>query len=546
MKAKSYFYHAKNTMRPFKSSINTKKASYKENYAEMEKLIQELDEQLAKSQNQGTEASIARARKRGKFLARERITLLLDKDSPFLELMPLAGLTHQSGFGPGGTTVAGIGYVNKRLCLINANLGTRKGGAVDYATSLKVLRLGEIALENKLPTINMVESGGANLPDQDRVFNNYGASFREMSRRSKLGIPTISIVFGNATAGGAYVPGMSDYTIMQKDAAKVFLAGPPLVKMATNEIANDEELGGASMHSRISGVADFLADDEQDAISIARDVVKTLKPAETHAAPSKPVVPPRYSADELLGIVPANLKRAIDIREVIVRIVDNSEFTEFKTNYGITMVCCWANIDGYPVAIIANNGVIFAEAAQKVTQFIQLANKSNTPLLFVHNTTGFMVGKQYEQKGMINSGAQLIHAVSGSTVPHISLLIGNSYGAGNYAMCGRSFQPRFLFSYPNVQSGVMGAEQISGVMEIVKRQSAASLNKAVDEKQLKKEKDAMFQDAQQKASVWHATSELWDDGVIDPRHTRKHLSLCLATINNAPIEGSDAFGVFRM
>ena len=533
-------------MRPFKSSINTKKASYKENYAEMEKLIQELDEQLAKSQNQGTEASIARARKRGKFLARERITLLLDKDSPFLELMPLAGLTHQGGFGPGGTTVAGIGYVNKRLCLINANLGTRKGGAVDYATSLKVLRLGEIALENKLPTINMVESGGANLPDQDRVFNNYGASFREMSRRSKLGIPTISIVFGNATAGGAYVPGMSDYTIMQKDAAKVFLAGPPLVKMATNEIANDEELGGASMHSRISGVADFLADNEQDAISIARDVVKTLKPAETHAAPSKPVVPPRYSADELLGIVPKNLKRAIDIREVIVRIVDNSEFTEFKTNYGITMVCCWANIDGYPVAIIANNGVIFAEAAQKVTQFIQLANKSNTPLLFVHNTTGFMVGKQYEQKGMINSGAQLIHAVSGSTVPHISLLIGNSYGAGNYAMCGRSFQPRFLFSYPNVQSGVMGAEQISGVMEIVKRQSAASLNKAVDEKQLKKEKDAMFQDAQQKASVWHATSELWDDGVIDPRHTRKHLSLCLATINNAPIDGSDAFGVFRM
>lgn len=533
-------------MRPFKSSIHTKKASYKENYAEMEKLVQELQEHLAKSQNQGTEASISRARKRGKFLARERITLLLDKDSPFLELMPLAGLTHQGGFGPGGTTVAGIGYVNKRLCLINANLGTRKGGAVDYATSLKILRLGEIALENKLPTINMVESGGANLPDQDRVFNNYGASFREMSRRSKLGIPTISIVFGNATAGGAYVPGMSDYTIMQKDAAKVFLAGPPLVKMATNEIANDEELGGANMHSRISGVADFLADDEQDAISIARDVVKTLKPAETHAVQSKPIVPPRYSPDELLGIVPANLKRAIDIREVIVRIVDNSEFTEFKTNYGITMVCCWANIDGYRVAIIANNGVIFAEAAQKATQFIQLANKSNTPILFVHNTTGFMVGKQYEQKGMINSGAQLIHAVSGSTVPHISLLIGNSYGAGNYAMCGRSFQPRFLFSYPNVQSGVMGAEQISGVMEIVKRQSAASLNKAVDEKQLKKEKDAMFQDAQQKASVWHATSELWDDGIIDPRNTRKHLSLCLATINNAPIIGSDAFGVFRM
>lgn len=533
-------------METFKSSINTKSASYKENYAQMEKLVQTLEGYLEKSKHQGSEASIARARKRGKFLARERIALLLDKNSPFMELMPLAGLNHQGGFGPGGTTVAGIGFVNKRLCLINANLGTRKGGAVDYATSLKVLRLGEIALENKLPTLNLVESGGANLPDQDRVFNHYGASFREMSRRSKLGIPTLSIVFGNATAGGAYVPGMSDYTIMQKNTAKVFLAGPPLVKMATNETSTDEELGGAMMHSRISGVADFLAEDEQDAIQIARDVVKTFKPATPSAEPSKPIVPPRYAADELLGIVPANLKRAIDVREVIIRLVDNSEFTEFKTNYGITMVCCWAKIDGYPVGIIANNGVIFAEAAQKATQFIQLANKSNTPLLFIHNTTGFMVGKQFEQNGMINSGAQLIHAVSGSTVPHISLLIGNSYGAGNYAMCGRSFQPRFLFSYPNVQSGVMGAEQLAGVMEIVKRQSAASLQTPIDEKELKKEKDAMFQDAQQKASVWHATSELWDDGVIDPRHTRNYLSLALATVYNSPIEGSDAFGVFRM
>ncbi len=530
----------------FKSRVSTSSAAYKANLKEMQDLVGELNTHLQLAKNQGSETHIARARKRGKLLARERITLLLDKDSPFLELMPLAGLTHQGGFGPGGTTVVGIGYVNKRLCLINANIGTRKGGAVDYATSLKVVRLGEIALENRLPTINLVESGGANLPDQDRVFNNYGASFREMSRRSKLGIPTISIVFGNATAGGAYVPGMSDYTIMQKDAAKVFLAGPPLVKMATNEVANDEELGGAMMHSRISGVADFLADDEEDAISTARELVKTLRPAEPHAVPSASVIQPRYSADQILGIVPANLKRPFDVRELLLRIVDNSHFTEFKTNYGITMVCCWTKINGYPVAVIANNGVIFAEAAQKATQFIQLANKSDTPILFIHNTTGFMVGKQYEQEGMINSGSQMIHAVSGSTVPHISLLIGNSYGAGNYAMCGRSFKPRFLFSYPNVQSGVMGAEQISGVMEIVKRQSAASLNKAVDEKQLKKEKDAMFLDAQQKASVWHATSELWDDGVIDPIDTRKYLSLSLSAVYNAPIKGSDAFGVFRM
>jgi acetyl-CoA carboxylase carboxyltransferase component len=257
-------------------------------------------------------------------------------------------------------------------------------------------------------------------------------------------------------------------------------------------------------------------------------------------------VPPRYKAEELLGIVPANLKKPIDVREVIARIVDNSAFTEFKENYGITMVCCWTEINGYPVGIIASNGVIFAESAQKATQFIQLANKSNLPLLFIHNTTGFMVGKAYEQNGMINSGSQMIHAVAGSTVPHISLLIGNSYGAGNYAMCGRSFGPRFLFSYPNSKAGVMGAEQLSGVMEIIKRQSAQSLNKEIDEKLLKKEKDAIKKDAENKASVWHATSELWDDGVIDPRETRKYLSLSLAVVYNTPIEGSDSFGVFRM
>jgi acetyl-CoA carboxylase carboxyltransferase component len=533
-------------MQNFRSKVNTKGDRFLRNKEEMQVLVDQLNTHLAVAKKEGSDASIERARKRKKFLARERIQLLLDKDSPFIELMPLAGMLHQGGFGPGGTTVASIGYVNKRLCIVNANLSARKAGAVDYATSLKIKRLGDIAMENKIPTINLVESGGANLPDQDRVFNNYGATFRQMSLRSKQGIPTISVVFGNATAGGAYVPGMSDYTIMQKDTAKVFLAGPPLVKMATNEETNAEELGGAAMHSRISGVADFLADDEMDAINIARNVIKTLKPARPHFEPPKPIVPPRYKAEELLGIVPANLKKPVDVREVITRIVDGSEFTEFKENYGITMVCCWAKIEGYPVGIIASNGVIFAESAQKATQFIQLANKSNLPLLFIHNTTGFMVGKSYEQNGMINSGSQMIHAVAGSTVPHISLLIGNSYGAGNYAMCGRSFSPRFLFAYPNAKAGVMGAEQLSGVMEIIKRQSAASMNKEVDEKQLKQEKEAIKKDAELKASVWHATSELWDDGVIDPRDTRKHIGIALATVYQSPIEGSDHFGVFRM
>ena len=459
--------------------------------------------------------------------------------------MPLAGLMHTDGFGPGGTTVAGLGYVNERLCIINSNIGTRKAGTVDYATCLKIKRLGDIALENELPTINLVESGGANLPDQDRVFNNYGEIFNKMSTRSKLGIPTISVVFGNATAGGAYVPGMSDYTVFQKNTAKVFLAGPPLVKMATNENTNDEELGGALMHSRISGVADFLAEDENEAITIARDIVKNLKINENKNETGK-VLPPKYKIDELLGIIPVNLKKSFDVREVIVRIVDNSDFFEFKENYGISIVCCWASINGYPLGIIANNGVIFEEAAQKSTQFIQLANKLNKPILFIHNTTGFMVGKKFEQNGMINSGSQMIHAVAGSSVPHISLLIGNSYGAGNYAMCGRSFKPRFLFSYPNSKCGVMGAEQLSGVMDIIKRQSALKRNIKVDERAFKKQKEAIKKDAQMKASVWHATTEVWDDGVINPLDTRKYLGMALAAVNNSSYKGSDKFGVFRM
>ena len=420
-------------------------------------------------------------------MTRDKIHKLLDKDSPFLELMPLAGLKHKNGFGPGGTTIAGIGLVNNKLCIINANIGTKKGGVVDYATSIKNLRLSQIAKENKLTTINLVESGGANLPDQDRVFNNYGAMFKEMSQRSKDGILSISIVFGNATAGGAYVPGMSDYTIMQKDQAKVFLAGPPLVKMATNEDSSDEELGGAIMHSNLSGVSDFLADNEKHAIEITRDLVsKIIKPKKSNY--EKESLSPRFNKDEILGIIPSNLKKSFDIRELIKRFIDSSEFTEFKENYGKTMKCGWAKINNKKIGILASNGVIFSESAKKATQFIQLANKSNIPLLFIHNTTGFMVGKRHEQKAIINHGAQLIHAVAGSEVPHITLLVGNSYGAGNYAMCGRSFDPRFLFAYPNVKSGVMGAEQLAGVMEIIKINSATKQNKKIDKRQLNRDK----------------------------------------------------------
>ena len=532
-------------MKVRKPSVDVLSSNFIEKEISMKKLLKELQSYYKLSKQEGTDAQIKRARTRKKLLAREKIDLLLDKRKPHIELMPLAGLKHENGFGAGGTTVVVLGYVSNVLCLINANVATRKAGAVDYATSLKNLRLSQIAKENKLLTINLVESGGANLPDQDRVFNNYGKFFMEMSRRSKEGIPTISVVFGSATAGGAYVPGMSDYSIFQKNAAKVFLAGPPLVKMATNEDSNDEELGGAQMHSSISGVSDFLAKDEKEALSITNKLIKKIKKP-TENLFTKDSVPPKFDAKEILGIIPSNLKKPFDVRDLVKRFVDSSEFVEFKENYGRTMFCCWTKINGYPVGIIANNGVIFIESARKATHFIQLANKSHTPLLFIHNTTGFMVGKRYEQNGMINSGAQLIHAVSGSTVPHISLQVGNSYGAGNYAMCGRSFDPRFLFSYPNVKSGVMGADQLSGVMEIIKRNAAASSNRAIDESKLKKEKKALAEDADKRASVWHTTSEVWDDGVIDPTETRKYLSLALATVYSTEIKGSDSFGIFRM
>lgn len=528
------------------SKINTNSAQFKANRSGMLEFIEQLEKHMEGSRFQGKEKHIARARKRGKLLARERLELVLDKDSPFLELLPLAGLNTKGGFGAGGTNVSGIGLVAGKLCMINSNVGSRKGGSVDYATAFKGLRLGQIARENRLPTINLVESGGANLPDQAKIFNYGGASFREITRRSKLGIPTISVVFGNATAGGAYVPGMSDFSIFQKQAAKVFLAGPPLVKMATNEVATDEELGGAEMHSRISGVSDYLAEDELDGIRIARELMGIVEVGKPHLIPQGPIQEPLFDPEEILGVVPPNVKTPFDSRELIIRIVDGSEFSEFKAGYGSTLITGWAKIHGYPIGIIANNGVIFSESANKGAQFIQLSNKNNIPLLFLQNTTGYMVGKAYEEGGIIKNGAKLINAVSNSGVPSITLMIGNSYGAGNYGMNGRSYDPRFLFTYPNAKIGVMGSEQLAGVMEIVQRASAKSLGVAYDEKQGELVKQMLIQEADSKATAWHSTSELWDDGVIDPRETRNYLGFSLAILYNQPIKGTEGYGVFRM
>ena len=533
-------------MRALKSKINTNSQQYKDNYEKMLKLVDKLNLHLEESKFQGSEKSIDKARKREKLLARERIELVLDQDSPFLELLPLAGMQNKGGFGAGGTNVSGIGFVSGKLCMVNSNVGTRKGGSIDQATLFKAIRIGNITKENRLPTINLVESGGANLPDQAKIFNYGGETFREITRRSKLGLPTVSVVFGNATAGGAYVPGMSDFSVFQKKAAKVFLAGPPLVKMATNEVSTDEELGGAEMHSKISGVSDYLAEDELDGIRIARELMEVIDVAEPHHLPEGEIEDPLFDAEEILGVIPANPKQPFDVRELIMRIVDGSKFSEFKPEYGTTMVTGWAKIHGYKVGIIGNNGVIFSESANKGAQFIQLSNKNNIPLIFLQNTTGYMVGKAYEEGGIIKNGAKLINAVSNSEVPSITLMIGNSYGAGNYGMNGRSYDPRFLFAYPNSKIGVMGSEQIAGVMEIIQRANAKASGKEYDEEQGNMIKAMLIQEAESKSSAWYSTSELWDDGIIDPRETRNYFGFCLAVIYSQKIKGADGYGVWRM
>lgn len=532
-------------MQTLKSRINKHTELFSQNREAMLVLLQELEKKKQESLYQGKEKHIEKAKSQGKLLARERIDLLLDEGSPFMELLPFAGLSNKNAEG-GTTSVGGIGLVHNRLCMVISNVGTNKGGSVNYATLQKSLRLSEIASENELPVVNMVESAGADLPEQAKIFNYGGASFREISRRSKAGIPTISVVFGNSTAGGAYVPGMSDYSVMVKGKAKVFLAGPPLVKMATNEEVDDESLGGAEMHSRISGVSDYLAEDEADGIRIVREIIENLAPPKTHFVPNNPIENPLYDEEELLGIVSADIKKPFDAREVIARITDGSKFSEFKPEYGNTLICGWAEIHGYKVGIMANNGVLFSESANKGTHFIQLCNRNLTPILFLQNITGFMVGKQYEEGGIIKNGAKLINTVSNSEVPAITILIGASYGAGNYAMSGRAYQPRFLFSYPNSKIAVMGPEQLSGVMEMIQRQATERAGIPYDEAQGEMLRQHLMGEVEKQSNAWYASSQLWDDGVIDPRETRNYLGFCLAVLNNKPIESSNTYGVFRM
>ncbi|WP_369216202.1 acyl-CoA carboxylase subunit beta [Streptomyces flavofungini] len=529
------------------SALDPAGAEYAEHRAAMLERLAELGTEQAKALDGGGEKYVQRHRKRGKLLARERIELLLDPDTPFLELSPLAAWG--SEYPVGASMVTGIGVVEGVECLITANDPTVRGGASNPWTLKKAFRAHEIGHANRLPSIHLVESGGADLPSQKEIFIPGGALFKHLTQSSAAGIPTIAVVFGNSTAGGAYVPGMSDHVIMVKERAKVFLGGPPLVKMATGEESDDESLGGAEMHARTSGLADHLAEDEHDALRQTRRVVARLNWRKAHADPDPLTVePPKYAEDELLGIVPGDLKKPFDPREVIARIVDGSDFDEFKPLYGSSLVTGWAALHGYPIGILANaQGVLFSAESQKAAQFIQLANQRDIPLLFLHNTTGYMVGKEYEQGGIIKHGAMMINAVSNSRVPHLSVLMGASYGAGHYGMCGRAYDPRFLFAWPSAKSAVMGPQQLAGVLSIVARQSAAAKGQPYDDEADAALRAMVERQIESESLPMFLSGRLYDDGVIDPRDTRTVLGLCLSALHTAPFEGArGGFGVFRM
>ncbi|WP_063060158.1 acyl-CoA carboxylase subunit beta [Nocardia sienata] len=532
-------------MTTLRSTLDTTSGDYTAAAAAMTAKLAEVEAEFEKVIAGGGPEKLARHRKRGKLTARERIELLIDEDSPFLELCPLAAWG--SEFQVGASTVAGIGVVEGVECMIVAPDPTVRGGTSNPWTLRKTLRVNDIIRENRLPVISLVESGGADLPTQKEVFVPGGRMFRDLTQASAAGIPTIALVFGNSTAGGAYIPGMSDHVVMIKERSKVFLGGPPLVKMATGEESDDESLGGADMHARVSGLADYYALDEQDAIRIGRRIVKRLNWKKQGPAARTSVLEPLYDPDELLGIVPPDLKIPFDPREVIARIVDGSDFDEFKPRYGSSLVTGWAELHGYPVGILANaRGVLFSEESQKATQFIQLANKTNTPLLFLHNTTGYMVGKEYEQKGIIKHGAQMINAVSNSKVPHISVLMGASYGAGHYGMCGRAYDPRFVFAWPSAKSAVMGGAQLAGVISIVGRAAAEARGQAFDEEADAGMRAMVEAQIEAESLAMFMSGRLYDDGVIDPRDTRTVLGMALSAIHTAPVQGAESFGVFRM
>jgi geranyl-CoA carboxylase beta subunit len=533
------------------SRIDTRSEGFRQNREQMLVLIDEFRalEGKVRAQSDGKEALF---RKRGQLLPRERVSLLLDRDAPWLELSTLAGLKMHDDDGgdgiQGGGSICGIGTVSGVRCVVTASDSAIKGGTTAPMGLKKSLRAQAIAHENKLPMVRLIESGGANLLYQAEIFVEGGRGFANQARMSAAGIPQVTVVHGSSTAGGAYLPGLSDYVILVRGKAKVFLAGPPLLKAATGEIATDEDLGGADMHATKSGLGEYLAEDDTDGIRLARDVLAHLpwnQQLPEHREPGWQ--PPRYPVEDLVGAVPVDYRKPYDVREVIARLVDDSDFLDFKALYGVQTVCGHARIEGHALGIVGNNGPIDADGATKAAQFIQLCCQSNMPILYLQNTTGYMVGLEAEQAGIIKHGSKMIQAVANATVPQLTLHIGASFGAGNYGMCGRAFDPRFIFAWPNNRIAVMGGTQAAKVMSIVTGEKAKREGKPVDQARLDTMEAGIVKRMDGESAALFATARLWDDGIIDPRDSRRVLALCLSVCREADIRPlrSTTFGVAR-
>ncbi len=531
------------------STIDPSSSDFARNAEAMRALVDDLCGRLAQVAEGGGEASSKRHLARGKMLARQRVDLLLDPGTAFLELSPLAAHGLYGGDVHSASIITGIGRIAGRECVVVANDATIKGGTYYPMTVKKHLRAQDIARQNNLPCVYMVDSGGAFLPLQDEIFpdeRHFGRIFFNQAQMSAQGIPQIAIVMGSCTAGGAYVPAMSDESIIVRNQGTIFLGGPPLVKAATGEVVSAEELGGADVHSRQSGVTDHYAQNDAHAIGIARRIVSTLKPPGTRTVLNmREVREPRYAAEEIYGVVPVDGRKPFDVRDIIARVVDGSEFDEFKKLYGQTLVCGFAHIFGYPVGIIANNGILFSESSLKGAHFIELCCQRNIPLVFLQNITGFMVGKKYEAGGIARDGAKLVTAVATASVPKFTVVIGGSYGAGNYGMCGRAYAPRFLWMWPNARISVMGGEQASMVLSQVRRDNIEARGESWPAEEEEKFRAPIRAQYESQGNPYYATARLWDDGVIDPADTRLVLGLGLSAASNAPIEPTK-FGLFRM
>jgi acyl-CoA carboxylase subunit beta len=537
--------HTGMTMTVLTSDVDASSEIYLKNRAVQSAAVAALNEQLQLVAAGGGERYVNRHHDRGRMLARERIELLVDRDAPFMELSALAAWGTE--FNVGAAIVTGVGVVSEVECMVIAHDPTVRGGTMNPYTLRKNLRALEIARVNRLPVIYLVESGGADLPTQSDIFVQAGKIFHDLTELSAMGIPSVALVFGNSTAGGAYVPGMCDYSVLVDKQAKVFLGGPPLVKMATGEDADDEALGGADMHTRVSGLGDFFAVDEVDAIRIGRDIVAHLNWRKLGPGPTRPADEPLYDAEELLGIASGDSRVPFDPREVIARIADGSRFFEYKPRWGSSIATGWGSIHGFPVGILANaRGVLFSEESKKATEFILLANQTDTPLVFLQNVTGYMVGTEYEQNGIIKDGAKMINAVTNSTVPHITINMGGSYGAGNYGMSGRAYDPRFMFSWVNAKLAVMGGAQLAGVLSIVGKAAAAAGGGQFDHEADAKRTAQIEEQIERESQSFFVSARIYDDGVIDPRDTRSVLGLALSAAHSNVVVGRRGFGVFRM